>query len=86
MKKSENTYRKAIVTRPPHKADYGLVSVRVRFRGKFSKRITAMFINGNPDASDLKIGDEVWVHSGNGDAGPIIKHNLLMRLWVLIRY
>ena len=84
--KSPNSYCKAIVTRPPHKDTYGLVTVRVRFRGKFSKRFTAKFINGNPEASDLKIGDEVWVQVSTGDAGPIIKHNPLVRLWVLIRY
>ncbi len=84
MKKE--SYRKAIVIGSPQKEAYGLITVRVRFRGKFSKRMTASFINGNPDAADLKCGDEVWVHSGNGDAGPIIRHNLLVRLWVLIRY
>ncbi|MBR6356313.1 MAG: hypothetical protein IKR92_05615 [Alphaproteobacteria bacterium] len=84
--KKRDSYRKAIVIGSPKKETYGLVKVRIRFRGKFSKRMTASFINGNPDAADLKCGDEVWVHSGTGDAGPIIKHNPLVRLWVLIRY
>lgn len=84
MKKE--AYCKAIVIRPPHREASGLIKVRVRFRGKFSKHMTASFINGNPEAADLKCGDEVWVHSGNGDAGPVIRHNLMVRLWVLIRY
>ena len=83
---AKSSYRKAVVIRSPQKEDYGLVRVRVRFRGKFSKQMTASFINGNPAASDVKCGDEVWVHATSGEAGPIIRHNPLMRLWVLIRY
>lgn len=85
MKKE--AYCKTIVVDSPKQEKYGLVTVGVRPRGKLNKkRLTAVFVNGSRHAVDLKCGDEVWVCLDNGDAGPIIKHNLLMRLWTLIRY
>lgn len=75
-------YYKAVVIKRPQQEAYGLVTARVRY--KRTKFTTAKFLQGNPQAMDLKCGDEVWVCPFDGDAGPIIKHNLLLRLWALI--
>ena len=75
-------FYKAVVIERPQQEAYGLVTARVRY--KRNRCITAKFLQGNPQAMNLKCGDEVWVCPFDGEAGPIIQHNLFMRLWALI--
>lgn len=79
---SESSYYKAVVVERPQQEAYGLVTARVRYQR--NRYITAKFLQGNPLAMSLKCGYEVWVCPFDGDAGPIIQHNLFMRLWALI--
>ena len=72
-------YYKAVVAESPKFEPYGLVTVRVRLHRKY---LTAKFLSGNVEAPDLKPGDEVWVCPLDGDAGPVIRHNPLMRFFM----
>ena len=76
-------YYRAIVLGRPHLKANGTAIVNVRYRNHKKVFIASCEKHLTAEVASVRIGDEMMVCPFDGDISSVIKHNMLVRWWIL---